>query len=67
MQVSPSLETRAYPETRRSCCIVTEHEFMASLLLRTSPVDKFHLIEPDPNPEQVPKAGAFKKGCVMGG
>ena len=49
MQISPSLETRAYPEMWSSCSAENELEFRASLLLRANPGNKFHPIEPGPN------------------
>jgi hypothetical protein len=38
---------------------------MASVFLKASTGNNYDLIEPDPNPELVPKSGAFEQMCVM--
>ena len=64
MHISDSFETRDYPETRPSCSIENELEFMASVFQRASPGDKSCSIEHDPNPNKSRKV--FENWILIG-
>ncbi len=56
MQISPAFEPRDYPETWLTSSMENEPELMASVFLKASTGNNYDLIEPDPNPELVPKS-----------